>query len=153
MEQVSGRAGRKDDKGKVLIQVTNTAHPVLAYVQQHNYKAMYDAEIEARKNFFYPPFSRLIHLSIRHRDNHIAEEAAHLLVNGLKINFEKYITGPAQPPVPRIRNKYFWDVLFKLPKNTNIINACKHGISQQVAILAFNKRYRAVDIIADVDPV
>lgn len=153
MEQVSGRAGRKDDKGKVLLQVSNTSHPVLQYVKAHDYQAMYDAEIESRKNFFYPPFSRLIHLSFKHKENHIAEEAAHLLVNGMKTDFEKYITGPAQPPVPRIRNKFLWDVLFKLPRNADLIKFCKQSIMQQSAILKFNKRYSGVDIVVDVDPV
>ena len=153
MEQVSGRAGRKDDKGKVIIQVSNTSHPVLRFVCEHNYKEMFENEIAGRKNFFYPPFSRLINLSFKHKENHIAEEAAHLLVNGIKKDFEKYITGPAQPPVPRIRNKYLWDMLLKLPRNAEIINHCKLAINQQVAILKFNKRYRSVDIVADVDPV
>src|SRR5215475_1896051 len=60
MEQVSGRAGRKDVEGKVFIQVANTKHPVLAYVQAHDYKTFFFSELDARKRFFYPPFSRTI---------------------------------------------------------------------------------------------
>lgn len=153
MEQVSGRAGRKDDTGKVLIQISNTGHPVLQYVKDHDYVAMYNAEIESRKNFFYPPYSRLIQLSFKHKENHIAEEASHLLVNGIKPIFEKYITGPAQPPVPRIRNKYLWDILLKLPRNATLIQQCKLEIQHQIAILKFNKRYAGVAIEVDVDPV
>ena len=67
MEQVSGRAGRKDNKGKVMIQVSNTNHPVLKFVQEHNFKNLYDYEIDNRKQFFYPPFSRLIHITFRHK--------------------------------------------------------------------------------------
>ena len=153
MEQVSGRAGRKDDLGKVLIQVSNTKHPVLQFVINHDYKALYDFEIQSRRYYHYPPFTRLIHLTFKHKENHIAEEAANILVMGIKKDFEQYITGPAQPVVNRIRNQYLWDVLLKLPKHAELIINCKLQIEQQIAILKFNKRYRSVDIIPDVDPV
>jgi primosomal protein N' (replication factor Y) len=153
MEQVSGRAGRKDDAGKVLIQVSNTHHPVLQFVKEHNYKALYEFDIQSRKQYHYPPFTRLIHIAFRHKENHIAEEAANIFVAGIKKDFEPYITGPAQPVINRLRNKYLWDVLLKLPKNTQLINQCKLQIEQQTAILKFNKRYRSVDILPDVDPV
>ncbi len=153
IEQVSGRAGRKDNLGKVVIQVSNTKHPVLEFVQAHNYKALYDFEIQSRLHYHYPPFTRLIHITFRHKENHIAEEAANILVAGIKKDFEQYTTGPAQPVVNRIRNQYLWDVLIKLPKNTELINYCKIQIEQQTGILKFNKRYRSVSIIPDVDPV
>ncbi len=153
MEQVSGRAGRKDNLGKVIIQVSETANPVLQLVRSHDYRELYEMEIKARKQFFYPPFSRIIQLTFKHRENHIAEEAAQLVVQGLKKNFGQYITGPAQPMVHRIRNKYLWDVLLKLPKNSALIRQCKLEIHQQMAIVLFNKRYSATDIIPQVDPV
>jgi len=153
MEQVSGRAGRKDNKGKVLIQVSNTQHPVLKFVQQHNFKEFYDFEIENRKHFFYPPFSRLIHITFRHKLTNIAEEAANLLVQGLQGNYKNYITGPAEPVVNRIRNQYLWELLIKLPKDAQFIHQCKQQLHQQIAIIQTNKRYRSVDIIVDVDPV
>lgn len=153
MEQVSGRAGRKDNLGKVLIQVNNIHHPVLQFVKEHNYKALYDFDIQARQQYHYPPFTRLIHIAFRHKENHIAEEAANIFVVGIKKDFEHYITGPAQPVINRVRNKYLWDVLLKLPKNAALINQCKMQIEQQTAILKFNKRYRSADIIVDVDPV
>ncbi|MEP6682285.1 MAG: helicase-related protein, partial [Parafilimonas sp.] len=153
MEQVSGRAGRKDNTGKVLIQVSNTRHPVLQFVQEHNYKALYDFDIRTREQYHYPPFTRLIHIRFRHKENHIADEAANIFVAGIKKDFEQYITGPAQPVINRLRNKYLWDILLKLPKNAQLINQCKIQIEQQTAILKFNKRYRSADIIVDVDPV
>ena len=64
MEQVSGRAGRKDDTGKVLIQVSNTHHPVLQFVKEHNYKALYEFDIQSRQQYHYPPFTRFIHIDI-----------------------------------------------------------------------------------------
>jgi primosomal protein N' (replication factor Y) len=152
MEQVSGRAGRKDDKGKVIIQVTNINHPVLKFVKAHDYKALYNFETDNRKLFFYPPFSRLIHITFRHKETYLAEEAANLLVQGLPA-LQKYMTGPAEPVVNRVRNQYLWDVLFKLPKDAQLINQCKIQLHQQVVIIQSNKRYKSVDIIIDVDPV
>ena len=106
MEQVSGRAGRKDDQGKVLIQVSQANHPVLQFVQQHNYPALFDFEIHNRQAFNYPPFSRIILISCKHVDKNIAQEAANILMRGLSSSYGKYITGPAQPVVDRIRNQY-----------------------------------------------
>lgn len=153
MEQVSGRAGRKNDSGKVLIQVRNTHHPVLKFVKEHDYKALYDFDIQSRQFYHYPPFTRLIHFSFRHKENHIAEEAANIFTAGIKKDFEPYITGPAQPVINRLRNKYIWDLLLKLPRNSELINKCKAQAEQQIAILKFNKRYSSVDIVPDVDPV
>jgi primosomal protein N' (replication factor Y) len=81
-------------------------------------------------------------MAFRHKENHIAEEAANIFVAGIKKDFEPYITGPAQPVINRLRNKYLWDILLKLPKNTRLINLCKLQIEQQTSILKFNKRYR-----------
>jgi len=153
MEQVSGRAGRKDGDGKVVLQVSNTTHPVLQFVQAHDYSALYTFEINNRKQFFYPPFSRLIQITFKHKETFLAEEAAHLMVQGLKPQFEQSITGPAEPVVSRVRNQYLWELLIKLPKDTNIIQQCKRQISQQAAIIQSNKRYRSVNIIVDVDPM
>ncbi len=153
MEQVSGRAGRKHSKGEVLIQVSNIHHPVLQFVQQHNYRLLYDFEIENRKHFFYPPFSRLIKIIFRHKENHIAEEASNILKTGLNVNFSKNISGPAQPVISRVRNQFLWELLIRLPKDTAVIQQCKKEIAQQIVIIQSNKMYRSVQIIADVDPV
>lgn len=153
MEQVSGRAGRKDGKGVVLIQASNKHHPVLQFVQQHNYRAFFTFEIANRKEFDYPPFTRLIRITFKHKEKHIAEEAANIMMQGLKADFSKQSNGPAQPVVDRVRNQYLWEILIKLPKNTRQINLCKQVIQQQAIIIQSNKRYRAVSILPDIDPI
>ncbi len=153
MEQVSGRAGRKDKQGKVLIQAANTKHPVLEYVQKHDYRLFYDHEIEGRKNFFYPPYSRIILITFKHKIKDIVETAANVFANNIKNDFGKYISGPAEPIVNRIRNQYIMELLFKLPKDTATINFAKQVIQQQTIILHANKKFRSVVIIADVDAV
>ena len=153
MEQVSGRAGRREEQGKVIVQVTNTHHPVLQFVQQHNYEDLYRFEIENRKQFFYPPFSRIIQLTCKHKFREIAEEAANILGRFLAEKYAAYLSGPAEPAVNRVRNQYLFELLLKLPKDTQFIIQCKQDILQQIAIIQSNKRYRSVTIIADVDAV
>jgi primosomal protein N' (replication factor Y) (superfamily II helicase) len=153
MEQVSGRAGRKDKQGKVLIQAANIKHPVLAYVAKHDYKLFYENEIEGRKNFFYPPFSRIIMITFKHKIKDVVETAAHVFANNIKNDLERYLSGPAEPVVNRIRNQFIMELLFKLPKDARTINFAKTVIQQQTAILHNDKKFRSVVIIPDVDAV
>jgi primosomal protein N' (replication factor Y) len=153
MEQVSGRAGRREEQGKVIVQVSNTKHPVLQFVQQHNYEYLYRFEIENRKNFFYPPFARVIQITCKHKEKHVAEEAANILGQFLSQHYASYLSGPAEPVVNRIRNQYLMELLLKLPKNAQMMKQCKKDILQEIAIIQSNKRYRSVSIISDVDPV
>src|SRR4030095_9888674 len=78
MEQVSGRAGRKTEQGLVLIQASKINHPVLLFVQEHDYPKFYENEIAMRRQFFYPPFSRLIRLTLKHKTKELVEEAAQM---------------------------------------------------------------------------
>jgi len=153
MEQVSGRAGRKDVVGKVLIQVANTKHPVLGYVKAHDYKTFFAQELEARQKFFYPPYSRIILITFKHKFKDIAENAAHVFAIGLKKDFGNYIIGPASPPVGRIRDQYLMEILLKIPKDPTVINHAKTAIQQQTAILNNDKKFRSVMVIPDVDAV
>ncbi|MCE3281811.1 MAG: helicase PriA essential for oriC/DnaA-independent replication [Chitinophagaceae bacterium] len=153
MEQVSGRAGRKDGNGNVLVQVSNTTHPVLQFVQQHDFDKLFQFELENRKQFFYPPFSRLIQVVFKHKEQYLAEEAANIMLQGLKTSFGNYISGPAEPLVNRVRNQYLQELLLKLPKDTQLTDRCRQEIQQQIVIIQSNKRYRQVTITPEVDPV
>ena len=153
MEQVSGRAGRKDGKGKVLIQVANTQHPVLQWVIHHDFKAFYVQETTARQQFFYPPFSRIIRIIFKHKIQEIVQDAASLFALHLQKNFGKYLTGPAEPVIARVRNQFIMELMLKLPKNGGTIVLAKQMIQQQRAILQNNKKFRSVAVIADIDPV
>lgn len=153
MEQVSGRAGRKDKQGRVIIQVANVKHPVLDFVQRHDYKTFFDFEITYRQNYGYPPFTRLILVSFRHKMKDIVEDAAIAFAGMLQKDFGSYIIGPARPMVSRVRNQYLMDMLLKLPKDTGLINRAKQAIRQGLITLHNNKRFRSVVVISDVDPV
>jgi len=153
MEQVSGRAGRKDGKGNVLIQVANIKHPVLQYVMAHDYKAFYVQECAARQNFHYPPFSRIIRISFRHKIRDIVHDAASVFALQLQKEFGKWLTGPGEPMIARVRNQYIMELMLKLPKNGSTIAYAKQVIQQQRIILLNNKKFRSVLVIPDIDPV
>lgn len=163
MEQVSGRAGRKPsyvetpegkkETAKVLVQTSNPNHPLLQIVQQHDYKAMFNEERKKRKEFSYPPFSRIIHLTFKHKLKEVVERAAYHYTEALKLKYGQYIVGPAEPVIGRIRNQYLIELLLKLPRDGRTITQCKKDLLEQVAILHQNKSYRSVTIVADVDPV
>jgi primosomal protein N' (replication factor Y) (superfamily II helicase) len=151
MEQVSGRAGRKEVKGKVLIQVRNVHHPVLQKVKEHDFKGFFSTEIEARKHFFYPPFSRIINITFRHKNLEVVAGAAQFFANQIKQHIAQYMVGPAQPVVNKIRNLFLMELMLKLPKDTNVINQCKHLIYTSTALLHADKKYRSVQVVPDVD--
>jgi primosomal protein N' (replication factor Y) len=153
MEQVSGRAGRKDADGVVLIQVANTAHPVLEYVKAHDYGLFYRQEVAARKQFGYPPFSRVIKITFRHRDKEVVQSAAQFFANNLKKDFGPWLVGPAEPVVARIRNQYLMELLLKLPKDGHTISFSKQVIQQQTAMVQNARGWRSVVIIPDVDTI
>lgn len=117
MEQVSGRAGRKTETGKTLVQTAQPQHPVLLLVQQHDFAGFFKMEMESRKQFFYPPFSRIIHVSFKHKLKEVVERAAYHYVQALKPKYGKFMVGPAEPLIGRIRNQYISEILFKLPKD------------------------------------
>ncbi len=151
MEQVSGRAGRKGAQGKVIIQATNVKHPVLQLVQQHNYKQLYEMEIENRRQFFYPPYSRLVLLTLKHKDKNIVSAAADKLAELLKQDLKDFIVGPAAPIVNRIRNQYLMEILIKLPKEPGMSLRYKAAIRNHINLVTGEKAFKSVTVMVDVD--
>ena len=152
MEQVSGRAGRKREKGLVMIQASKINHPVLLFVQQHDYRKFYEHEILTRKQFFYPPFSRLIRITLKHKLKENVHEAAEVLAAFLKKDFQ-HLVGPAAPVINRVRNMFIMEILIKLTKDAKQIMVQKKVISNNIDLLRAEKRFRSVTVIPDVDPV
>jgi len=163
MEQVSGRAGRRpllvktqggaSSAGKVMLQTIQPEHPLLQIIKRHDYKAMYDAEIESRRQFFYPPFSRLIHLTFKHKMKDVVERGAHQFANTLRSKYGNYIVGPAEPVINKIRNLFLMELLLKLPRDTKLITQCKQDILHQIAVLHNERSFKSVVIVPDVDVV
>ncbi|MEO6583732.1 MAG: primosomal protein N', partial [Ferruginibacter sp.] len=152
MEQVSGRAGRKYEQGKVLIQALNVKHPILQLVQEHNYEKFYTYELSGRQEFFYPPFSRVIMITLKHKVKEVVTECANKLASFLLQDLKGYISGPAVPMVGRIRNQYLMELMIKLPKATGMSGVYKKVIINHIALLQSEKKYASVQITPDVDP-
>jgi primosomal protein N' (replication factor Y) len=153
MEQVSGRAGRKNEQGKVMIQAAKVDHPVLVFVQQHDYKRLYDFELDNRKRFFYPPFSRVIKIILKHKIREVVSDAANTIGDNFKKELYNYTVGPAAPVVNRIRNMYIMELLLKLPKDTTLLKQYKKVINNYFNLLHAEKRFKSVVLVADVDPM
>lgn len=153
MEQVAGRAGRRDGQGKVIIQASNTRHPILHFVTTHDYKGMYAAEVAERQRFGYPPFYRLLKITMKHKQQQVVEQAAHILSNWLRPHIGANLVGPAAPLVGRVRTYYLQEMLIKLPRDTKVIAQTKQLLREHFTKLQAEKQYRSVLIVPDVDPV
>lgn len=151
MEQVSGRAGRKHAQGKVLIQAMNVKHPVLELVQQHDFQKFYGYEIANRKEFFYPPFSRIVMLTLRHKDKNTVFDAAEKLASLLKQDLKEFVVGPAAPIIGRLRNQYLMEIMLKLPKEPGMSLTYKKVIRNHINLMQSEKQFKSVHVIADVD--
>lgn len=153
MEQVSGRAGRKEATGKVLIQTMQPQHPVLQLVQRHDYKSFFEMEMKGREQFHYPPITRLIHLGFKHKFKEVVDKAAGHFAQALKTRYENFLVGPAEPVVGRVRNQYLMELLLKLPRDTRLIAQCKKDILEQIVLLHQEKSFKSVTVVPDVDVV
>lgn len=152
MEQVSGRSGRKTEQGLVLIQASKINHPVLLYLQEHDYGKFYENEIAMRKQFFYPPYSRLVRLTLKHKIKEVVQHAAEVLGDSLKKDFQQ-LAGPAAPVINRVRGMYLMEILIKLPKDATHLQVQKKVIGNDIDILKAEKKFRSVVVIPDVDPI
>ena len=152
MEQVSGRAGRKNDNGKVIMQVSQTQHPIVQFVKAHDYFAFYQYEIQNRKHFAYPPFSRLMSILFKHPENNIAEEASLHFYQSLGTAIQKTVLGPAQPNVNRVRNKYIWELSVKISKQPQQLKLAKQQLLHFIRLIQVHPRYKLVQIVIDIDP-
>ncbi|HAE14157.1 MAG TPA: primosomal protein N' [Bacteroidetes bacterium] len=153
MMQVSGRAGRKQKRGKVLIQTLRLDHPVLGFVQRHETHTFYEEEIRQRRNFKYPPFNRIIRITLRHAEPGLSLNAAYGLVNALGNGPAFEVLGPVQPAIARIRGKYLSEVMIKVRNDGQSAKAAKQRLRQAMERVAAKKEWKKVEIIPDIDPV
>ncbi|MEM1216299.1 MAG: primosomal protein N' [Bacteroidota bacterium] len=152
MLQVAGRAGRKHKQGKVLVQAFNTTHPVLKEVVESDYATFYRREIQERRQFFYPPFQRLIRITLKHPKAPTVNDAMKLYAHWLKQQLGEKVLGPAVPYVGRVRNYYLLDVLIKLDRTPQEIQHAKRHIRAVTDQLKQTKGFSGVRVSIDVDP-
>lgn len=153
LTQVAGRAGRKQKQGLVLIQAFNTQHPVLAEVLRHDFKAFFEREIVERETFKYPPFYRLIHIELRHKDPKIVHEAAAKFGKWLRAKLGERVLGPVLPNVPRVRGYFGQDIMLKLEKSAPLLAQTKALLRHQTEVLTGTPGFAGVIVAVDVDPM
>jgi len=151
MAQVSGRAGRKDRQGKVIIQSWKPQHPIIRLVVQNDYLAMYQSQLAERQQFKYPPFFRLIVVRLKHKNPDLLNQAASALATDLRHKFGREVYGPEYPLVSRVRNFYIKQILLKFPRNVNSYKV-KQEVYASVDVFRKIKNYRPIMIQFDVDP-
>ncbi len=152
--QVSGRAGRRDKHGEVLIQTGSPQNPILQFILNNDYVGFYDTEIQEREAFNYPPFSRIIEITIKDVDQVLAHQAAGRLANQLAARLGKdRVLGPEKSLVERIRNKFLFEVWLKLEKDKLNIKATKQLLKEELVNLAAEKQFKSVQFVVNVDAV
>jgi primosomal protein N' (replication factor Y) len=151
MEQVSGRAGRRQKQGKVVIQTSDPSNRIIRLVLQHDYSAMFRMQAEERKNFNYPPFCRLIRINIKHRDKALLNKYADLLGNNLRSAFGNRVLGPEFPLISRIQLWYIKTILIKIEKEKPVSKA-RQLILESIERLEKEKGASSLRIAIDVDP-
>jgi primosomal protein N' (replication factor Y) len=151
LAQVAGRAGRRDKQGKVDIQAYDNNHRIIQQVVDNNYKDMFEDEIAERKQFNYPPFSRLIFLNLKHKDPDILNHASRMLANNLRAQLGKRVLGPEQPLVSRVRNYFLMQIIVKTERDTPI-QKVKNLIKETILNVNVDPAFKGVIIQIDVDP-
>jgi primosomal protein N' (replication factor Y) len=152
MAQVSGRAGRKNNRGKVIIQTYNPYHAVIRYVIDNSYDLMFRSQLQERQQFKYPPFYRIIELQMQHKSETVVNEAADELAANLRKQLGGRVLGPEYPIVSRIKNMFLKNILLKLERSADT-QKLKELIKKEIDFFQTQSAHKAARIVVDVDPV
>ncbi|WP_372917073.1 primosomal protein N' [Salegentibacter sp.] len=152
MLQVAGRAGRTKKRGKVLIQSYNPNHQIIQQVSTGDYEAMYKEQLEERYNYKYPPYYRIIRFTLRSRDYSTNNTAADWLAKSLTNVFAEYVLGPEFPPIARIRNEYYKNILLKIPQQQSL-EKTKTLTNRILSSFKSIGTFRSVRVVVNVDPI
>lgn len=150
MTQVAGRAGRNEKNGRVVIQTFNPYHNTIQQVVGNDYKAMFKEQIYDRQNFKYPPFFRLIKLTLKHKDFEKLKEGSLWLYSVLVQQLQMPVLGPEEPAISRIRNEYIRNIIIKIPTNSHL-GKTKKTIEKVLFSFDAIAQYRAIKVIINVD--
>ena len=150
--QVSGRAGRRETPGLVLVQAFKTDHPVLKDVIENNYDRFYSRESLERQEFLFPPHFYLISVWVRHLDFNKTKVAARRVSEMLTSKLGKRVQGPVDPPLLRVRNQYQQVIYIRIEKEQKVINKVKALIAKVMQVIKQDKAVRQVQVSVNVDP-
>ena len=152
MTQVSGRAGRKRKRGKVILQAFNTTHPILKEVMEYQYDRFFERELAERQRFQYPPFVRLIKVTLKHKKPQLLNAGVDIFAKALKQKLGQRVIGPAIPSIPRIRGYYLTDLLIKMEKDAKTIAFVKTLLKDTTDQLHQMRGFSTIRVTLDVDP-
>ena len=152
MAQVAGRAGRKHRRGLVLLQTKNPDHEIVRQLVANDVKGFYQNLMEERQAFRYPPFSRLVYVYLKHRDEQLLNTAAIEMASRLRQLFSTRVLGPDKPAVARVKTLFIRKIVLKLELSLNVVQVrqCLREVQRQ---LLADKRYNALQVYYDVDPL
>lgn len=150
MVQVSGRAGRSKKQGNVAIQTFNPYHQILQQVSTTNYAEMYKEQLQERWQYQYPPYFRLIKITLKHKDYIKVDSGVNWLAKALQNVFRENVLGPTAPVVSRVRNQYIKNLTIKIPPKQNLAETKKH-IEKIKNTFQSVKEFRPIRFIIDVD--
>lgn len=152
MAQVSGRAGRKNKRGTVILQTSSPEHAIIGQVIRNDFKAMYATQCEERQLFRYPPFYRIIQIVLRHRDPNVVSKAAGRLATDLRAVFGSRVLGPNIPVVARVQNLYIKHILLKIENEASAQRA-KDILRQITDQVLADPKFKSLWVNLDVDPM
>lgn len=151
--QVSGRSGRREKKGKVIIQTADPRQQLFSFVTQHDIRGYIENELKDREAHFYPPYSRLIEITIKHTDRLRCKNLATQLTQLIRKEIKgPAVLGPGEPLVSKIRNEFLMTVLMKIPRDGGRLKEIKTQLSKLADHLLSVKEFRSAKIVFDVDP-
>ena len=150
MVQVSGRAGRSKKQGNVAIQTYNPFHQILQQVSTTNYTDMYKEQLQERYQYKYPPYYRLIKITLKHRDYNKVDSGVNWLFKALYSSFGEHVLGPTAPAVARIRNQYIKNIIIKIPPKQGLVHT-KSQITKIRNTFEAVADFRPIRFIIDVD--
>ncbi|MFZ4670562.1 MAG: replication restart helicase PriA, partial [Flavobacterium sp.] len=150
MTQVSGRSGRGEKRGKVIIQTYNPLHNIIQQVTNNDYQGMYKEQVYDRKIYNYPPFFRLVRLTLKHREFDKLKEGSTWLYQVLQQNLSIPVLGPEEPAIGRIRNEYIRTIMVKIPNETSL-QSTKKTILRVLNSFDLVSQYRTIKVTVNVD--
>jgi primosomal protein N' (replication factor Y) len=150
MVQVSGRSGRSEKQGKVIIQTYNPNHNTIQQVTNNDYLGMYNEQLYDRQIYKYPPYFRIIKLTLKQRDFSKLKEGAMWLYEVMRLNLNMPVLGPEEPAISRIRNEYIRVIIIKIPQNTSVAGT-KKTIQKMLNSFDSVAQYRAIKVSVNVD--
>ncbi len=151
--QVGGRAGRKHERGRVILQTNDPSLKLLTQIQREDYEGFYEDEMQERRKFRYPPFYRLIQVTVRHKDKQTAYEAADQLSFFLKKQLGERSSPPIEPTISKIRNYYRFQLVIRLEKEGINLPGVRDFLKSSRDTLLALQSFKSVRVHFDVDPI